>query len=230
MRRRSVAPPRAAAREATATTPAARPRRGRPPVISDEEILDRARDVFLEHGIRATTAEVALRAHISEGTIFHRFKSKDALFRAAMRFEPEKSPQLVEALLPRVGAADLRGSLIELGQRLLELGRVILPVMMMSWSNPSGEYSLEKLVNRRTGFQQALYALCAFLQAEMDAGRLQRSNVHVLGRAFLGSLRDYCMTELLHRDDPLRPPKEAFVEGLVDLLFHPAAPAAAPHP
>src|SRR4051812_49628526 len=122
MRRRSAA---------LAETPSpAPPRRGRPPVISDEKILDTARDVFLEHGIRATTAEVAVRARISEGTIFHRFKSKDALFRAAMRFDPEQGPQLIEGLLPRVGADELRGSLIVLGLRLLELGRVILPVMM----------------------------------------------------------------------------------------------------
>lgn len=217
---------RRSADSSAAPSPTA-PRRGRPPVISDEKILDTARDVFLEHGIRATTAEVAVRARISEGTIFHRFKSKDALFRAAMRFDPDRSPQLVEALLPRVGAEDLRGSLIELGQRLLELGRVILPVMMMSWSNPSGEYSLEKLVNRRTGFQQPLRSLCAFLQAEMDAKRLMESDVQVLGRAFLGALRDYCMTELLQREDPQRPAKEPFVEGLVDLLFRPAVSADA---
>jgi len=199
------------------------PRRGRPPVISDEKILDTARDVFLEQGIRATTAEVALRARISEGTIFHRFKSKDALFRAAMRFDPAQGPQLIAALLPRVGAPDLHASLVELGTRILGLGRVILPVMMMSWSNPSGEYSLEKIVNRRERFQTPLQPLCAFLEAEMDGGRLLRTNVQVLGRAFLGGLRDYCMTELLHRDDPQRPPMEAFVEGLVELLFRPAA-------
>src|SRR4051794_39965721 len=155
MRRRS------AAATATVTPTPAPARRGRPPVISDEKILDTARDVFLEYGIRATTAEVAFRARISEGTIFHRFKSKDALFRAAMRFDPEQGPQLIEGLLPRVGAEDLRTSLVGLGKRLLELGRVILPVMMMSWSNPSGEYSLEKLVNRRHGFKHPLRSLCA---------------------------------------------------------------------
>lgn len=201
------------------------PRRGRPPVISDEKILDTARDVFLEHGIRATTAEVAVRARISEGTIFHRFKSKDALFRAAMRFDPEQGPRLVEQLLPHVGTPDLRTSLVELGLRLVDAGRVILPVMMMSWSNPSGEYSFEKIMNRRDGFQQPLRSLCAFLRAEMDLERLPRSDVEVLSRAFLGGLRDYCMTELLFRDDPQRPPKDAFVTGLVDLLFfRPAAP------
>ena len=210
-------------RSATATaipTPApSAPRRGRPPVISDEQILEKARDVFLEHGIRATTAEVALRARISEGTIFHRFKSKDALFRAAMRFDPEQGPRNIEDLLPRVGAPDLRASLVAFGYRLIDAGRVILPVMMMSWSNPSGDYSLEKIMNRREAFQRPLRSMTAFLRAEMDLARLPRRDVEVLGRAFLGALRDYCMTELLVRDDPQRPTKEVFVQGLVDLLF-----------
>ncbi len=200
------------------------PRRGRPPVISDEQILEKARDVFLEHGIRATTAEVALRARISEGTIFHRFKSKDALFRAAMRFDPEQGPRIIEELMPRVGSPDLRASLVGLGHSLLDAGRVILPVMMMSWSNPSGDYSLEKIMMRREGFEQPLRSLTTFLSAEMDLERLPRSDVEVLGRAFLGGLRDYCMTELLFRDDPHRPMKEVFVKGLVDLLFFRTTP------
>jgi len=210
-------------RSATATaipTPApSAPRRGRPPVISDEQILEKARDVFLEHGIRATTAEVALRARISEGTIFHRFKSKDALFRAAMRFDPEQGPRIIEDLLPRVGAPDLRASLVAFGYGLVDAGRVIVPVMMMSWSNPSGDYSFEKIMNRREGFQRPLRSMIAFLRAEIDLARLPRVDAEVLGRAFLGGLRDYCMTELLFRDDPQRPTKEVFVQGLVDLLF-----------
>ena len=180
--------------------------------------------MFLEHGIRATTAEVALRARISEGTIFHRFKSKDALFRAAMRFDPEQGPRIIEELMPRVGSPDLRASLVGFGYGLLDAGRVILPVMMMSWSNPSGDYSFEKIANRREGFQQPLRSLTAFLRAEMDLERLPRVDVEVLGRAFLGGLRDYCMTELLFRNDPHRPTKEVFVQGLVDLLFFRATP------
>ncbi len=93
--------------------------------------------------------------------------------------------------------------------------------MMMSWSNPSGEYSLEKLVNRRNGFESPLRGLTSYLQAEMDGGRLAHSDVQVLGRAFIGGLRDYCMTELFTRDDLQRPTIQAFVEGLVDLLFRP---------
>ena len=57
--------------------PASRPSRGRPPTITSERLLDVARDVFLECGIRATTQDVAERAGVSEGVLFHRFKSKD---------------------------------------------------------------------------------------------------------------------------------------------------------
>ena len=53
----------------------------RPATIKDEEILRAAARCFSARGISATTAEVAERARISEGTIFHRFKSKAELFR-----------------------------------------------------------------------------------------------------------------------------------------------------
>ena len=56
----------------------------RPTVIRNEAILQAARDVFLERGILATSAEVAQRAGVSEGSLFKRFKTKADLFRAAM--------------------------------------------------------------------------------------------------------------------------------------------------
>src|SRR5215510_866081 len=90
----------------------ARPR-GRPPVISRERLLEIAREVFLEHGIRATTAEVATRAGVAEGTIFLRFKSKVDLFRAAMQFDPDQAIAFVESLAARAGAPDLRATLLE---------------------------------------------------------------------------------------------------------------------
>jgi AcrR family transcriptional regulator len=57
--------------------------------ISDALILDSARAVFLEKGIRATTAEVARHAGIAEGSIFNRFHTKEELFRASMRLSIE---------------------------------------------------------------------------------------------------------------------------------------------
>ena len=77
----------------------------RPTSIKDQTIIDAARAVFLERGFGATTAEVAERAMVSEGTLFKRFRTKAELFQAAMH------PQFAELgwladLEARVGQAE----------------------------------------------------------------------------------------------------------------------------
>lgn len=211
--------------------------RGRPPIISSEALLAIAREVFLERGIRATTAEVAERARVSEGTIFHRFKSKDALFRAAMQFDPDRIPEPL-ASLPEGGRGDLRATLLDVGTRMLALGRVAVPMMMMSWSNPAGEYALDKLITRPHGYRKAFQKLRTFFAEEVSAGRL-RADPDALSRIFMGSLHHFCMTELFfspeqqHQQQQQGAPSpggqssgaRAYVESLVDLLVRGASPA-----
>src|SRR5688572_26529660 len=142
------------ARPTRSGAPAAQPRsakpdvearpRGRPPVISNERLLEVAREVFLEFGIRATTLEVATRARIAEGTIFHRFKSKEELFRAAMQFDPDEALAFVERLPGLAGTGELRAVLVRFAEQFLERGRVAVPVMMLSWSNPEAQLCSER--------------------------------------------------------------------------------------
>src|SRR3954470_13263750 len=87
-----------------------RPSRGRPPTIDFERLLAVAREVFLERGIRATTLEVAQRAGVSEGSLFHRFKTKDALFRAAMRFDEDELPRLLSGAIQKLDGPDVRSA------------------------------------------------------------------------------------------------------------------------
>jgi AcrR family transcriptional regulator len=201
-------------------------RRGRPPIISDDRLLEAAREVFLSRGIRATTAEVAERAQISEGTIFHRYKTKDALFRAAMQFDPEDVPNIIESLTPRAGEGDLRETLEALALRVLSFGRVGLPMMMMAWSNPGSEYSFEKmLINKQVGHERPVRALHAFFNGEIERGRLAKVNVEVLTRMFIGTLRDFCVSELLSNSEGRMPPQE-LAKNVVDLILRAARPEA----
>src|SRR5579872_7071060 len=57
---------------------------GRKKTISNAELLEVARQAFLEGGFRTSTKQIARRVGVSEGVIFQRFASKEQLFFAAM--------------------------------------------------------------------------------------------------------------------------------------------------
>ena len=173
----------------------------------------------MELGIRATTSEVAARARIAEGTIFHRFKSKEELFRAAMNFDPDAALALVEALLASGGKGDLRQTLVEFAERFITFGRVAMPVMMMSWSNPESQMCAERTSERSSRYQRVLAALSSFFDAEMQAGRLRRVNAEVMSRMLIGSLHHFCMTELFMGGPQSRLTHREFAEQVVDVLL-----------
>ena len=57
---------------------------GRRKTISDADLLETARGVFIERGFGASTKEIAQRAGVSEGVLFQRFTTKEDLFFASM--------------------------------------------------------------------------------------------------------------------------------------------------
>jgi AcrR family transcriptional regulator len=179
-----------------ASASGARPR-GRPPVISRERLLEIAREVFLELGIRATTAEVAKRAGVAEGTIFLRFKTKADLFREAMQFDPDLAIARVEQLPERAGVGDLRETLLDFAEHFLRVGRVAVPVMMMTWSNPEHAGCLERAPERATRYQRVIGSLRRFFELEFAAGRLQQGEPEVLARMLMGSLHHFVMGEAI---------------------------------
>lgn len=187
-------------------------------MISTERLLDVAREVFLELGIRATTSEVASRAGIAEGTIFHRFKSKEELFRAAMNFDPDAALALVEELPSRAGVGDLRQTLVDFAVGFIEMGRIAMPVMMMSWSNPEA-LCAERTTERTSRYQRVLGALCAYFGAEMNAARLRRADPEVMSRMLMGSLHHFCMTELFVGEPRSRLTHRDYAEQVVDVLL-----------
>ena len=193
--------------------------RGRPPVIDSSRLLAVAREVFLERGIRATTLEVARRAGVSEGSLFHRFKSKEGLFAAAMNFDAEEAPRRLHDALRDIEALEVHEGLLKLSTTLLEIGRIALPIMMMSWSNPklSGETPFDK---KRAKYREFLKAFGAYLERNMDEGKLRRLDAEVLARTLIGSVHHYAMTRTLMEADEVLIPEGMFVRGFVDLLLN----------
>ena len=86
-------------------TPARRP--GRPSGRQGVELLEVAREVFLELGYAGTTMqEIATRARISKTSLYREHPSKDALFSAVVKDWAEHGRDAMRPYLDRLLAAD----------------------------------------------------------------------------------------------------------------------------
>jgi AcrR family transcriptional regulator len=197
---------------------------GRPPSIDSGRLLTVAREVFLERGFRATTLEVAERAGVSEGVLFHRFKSKEGLFSAAMNFDADDAPRVLLGAVKDIEELEVREGLVALSTKLLEIGRVLLPIMMMSWSNPQSSADTP-FAKKRAGFRLFLKELGAYFERKMDSGELRRMDAEVFARALLGAVHHYGMTRILTEPGDSVIPEGMYVRGLVDLLLDGAVPS-----
>jgi AcrR family transcriptional regulator len=196
----------------------------RPVSIKPETIIDAARQVFLERGIQATTAEVAERAGISEGTIFKRYKSKIDLFRAAMG-ENLVQPNWSVRLAARVGQGSVEENLFEIGMNVIAFFREMMPLMMMAWSNPAPNGLPGPLAGPNPPPMRALKLLTGFVEAEMRAGRLRKHDAEIVARTFLGGLQNFVFFEVLYKaNNELPLAAETYVRGLVQLLWAGIAP------
>lgn len=168
----------------------------RPTVIRNEVILEAARTVFLERGILATSAEVAQRAGVSEGSIFKRFKTKAELFRAAMGVDLEDVLPALRDLVSRVGTRSVEQNLVDAGIQTVVFFERVMPIVMMSWSNPklpgcTHGYSSDPAPLRAQRF------VADYLDAEARLGRIAPTKSEIIARAYLGALSNYVFSELL---------------------------------
>lgn len=189
---------------------------GRRQEIQEDDILRAARQVFLSQGVHATTLEVARRAKISEASVFKRFRTKDALFCAAMRPHLD-IPPLLASLPDRAGERTVADLLEETGAAVMEFMRVVLPMMMMAWSN---RVDVPSELTGRASQRETLRPLVAFARKEIELGRLRAVGPETFARAFLGGIADYVVTDTLRQGvyaTTLSPQK--YVRGLIDLLL-----------
>ena len=164
----------------------------RPPSISNQQILDAARAVFLAHGFtRASTVDIARRARVSEGSIFNRFATKDDLFRAAM--DEAQPPAL--GLDRYIGQGDLRKNLIRITIESVHFLNSLLPKLMLRWS----ERDLAADANVCNRPREILRALTAFFKAEKALGRVG-GDAPIIARMFMGAVWNYCFLQTVAGD------------------------------
>jgi AcrR family transcriptional regulator len=197
----------------------------RPVTISGEVILEAARALFIEKGPRATTAEIAERAGVSEGILFKRFGNKAALLKAAI--PSREVSAFIEQQMREQAPLRTEKDFARFIQWQAEVLRDIVPMVIMAWSSRSQRDELPVDLTgsiTRAPFV-AIGILAEMLEEEMKAGHLARRNSEAMARILIGSVWYFVFLELVRDNAPGALDLDTFVEELASVVFGEVDPA-----
>jgi AcrR family transcriptional regulator len=167
---------------------------GRPKTIRDEQLLQRAREVFLESGAFGSTKEIARRAGVSEATLYQRYPTKAALFLAAM------APQQVDIntiIRSFADETDPRPVLTEIGHGILAYFRTLIPVIMHLITNPSVSMADVTSHFKSMPSQALAEALAAHIKEAGSRGVVKVGNPAAAASLFVSALHSLAVFELM---------------------------------
>ena len=195
----------------------------RPVTITNAQILEAARNVFLKDGMGASTVEIARLAGVSEGSIFRRFVTKEALFRAAIK--PPAVPSWVRELDTLSGKGDMRDNLAHIAHEIIRFMQQRMPLVMLGWSHkPSSDTPVPEEDEPAVVRDSRLFA--QFLQHEVDRGRLRPCEVEVVARLLLGPCVNVVLDSVLRKQPLGAEELDRFVDNLIETLWEGIAPPA----
>ncbi|HLO88466.1 MAG TPA: TetR/AcrR family transcriptional regulator [Nostocaceae cyanobacterium] len=182
--------------------------------ITNQQILEAARDVFLEQGFTASTLEIAQKAGISEASIFKRFSTKEELFFTAMGI-PD-TPLWVQEMEALTGKGEIKENLVYICQQVLEFYREVVPQLMMLRSRGKAIAEIGQHLDSKRN--RDINKLSAFLEQEIAQDRL-RGEPRTIALILLGSLMNYVFLE-----QNWSPSDSVFVQQLVEVIWQGIAP------
>lgn len=187
----------------------------RPTTIRDDQILEAARALFLDRGFAVSTADIAARAGVSEGTLFKRFPTKADLFLESMDMGTiDDFLRFLDQLDP---GEDVAGAIVQVVRRVVDKMRVLMPRMMMLWANVSPEQLMRGATLPPP--IRVLRGMSAWIEREVERGRLACAEPRVLARMLLGSSIHFVFFEMMGLETGGNAAADAFARSLADTLL-----------
>jgi len=186
---------------------------GRPQLVSREEIIAAARDVFVKEGLGASIRDVAAVAGISEAAIFKRFSTKAALIVAAMA---PPTPDLA-ALLGPLDQDDLRAGLVTTMENIVVFFRDMLPITLPVAMQPDvglAAYVEEIGDNPAMALNEAL---AARLTALINSGRLRKLQPFAVAGLIVATAHSLALFEIMGIHGGRSPPE--VIANMTDVIW-----------
>ena len=185
---------------------------GRKKTLSDEDLLNVARKVFVEVGFAASTKEIARLAGVSESLIFQRFATKEDLFFAAMIPPAANLSDLFHH-------SQLKGSqLIEqVVLALTEYFRLTLPLLISLMSHPSFRFEDFAAQHPESSFSTLRNELVGFVIREQVKGTIGKVDPGATALQLWAAAHTVAFLEHLGAYGGHFP--ESFLRGAVDCMW-----------
>ena len=190
---------------------------GRPKTIEDSALLEIARKIFRERGHSASTRDIAEAAGISEAIIYQRFKTKDALFIAALTRHAPSLNAISEINAAKHGP---KSYLALFAARTKDHFRQAMPSILTHAAHPKYGKEMMGQIHRHNRAGEISAMLCLRLLAWQQAGLIRPMDPRVFAHTFLHALHTMAMVELLSGDDEFYVTNAKEMEAVVDLFWH----------
>lgn len=192
---------------------------GRRKVVADEELLQHARDVFLERGASGSTKEIARRAGMSEATLFQRYPTKAALFLAAL-VPPRVDVEAIVRAPTR--AEDPRQALAEIGRRMLAYYRTLIPTVVHLMTHPSISMAAVAAHFGQSPERALVDALATYLREAAGKGRIRADAPLATAGLLVSAIHSLALFEMLEVHG--RRDMEQAIDGFVAALWNGLSP------
>lgn len=193
-----------------------------PKVVEDrrEQIIQAALRVFAQKGFdKATNKDIAQEVGITAGLIYHYFRSKEALLKAALdgnspqplfRSFVSQQPELPPNEFLRLIAQQLLKAAES--EHFVQLIRIYLPAMIHDPAiAPLGLPMIH----------QAVKYLEDYLMTKMQSGEIRRTDARLTAQIFLGSIMDLVLIrQIAHDPTVLAYSREQIVDHLVNVTLN----------
>ena len=186
---------------------------GRPPLVSRDEIIAAARDVFLKEGLTASIRDVAAVAGISEAAIFKRFSTKAALIVAAMA---PPQPDIASLLAP-LKQPDLRLALTQTMENIVSYFRELLPLTLPVAMQPDVGLAayVDEVGDNPANTLHA--ALAAQLAAAANSGGLRKLQPFAVAGLIVATAHSLALFEIMGIHGGRSPPE--VIANMIDVIW-----------